>query len=229
MKNIKLLFVILLLLTVPIFGAISYEIRVVQTVNGNILDMDIQIMNTGDPFVLSTSTFYLDFPISPTRFSNPQKGPTDGPWDAQTDPDYNNIIITSDINNGWLGIAVEFAGGDDNNGLTVPNSWTTIGTMQLTITDPSQSSGLTWRQIGSVTQVTRLTSPGVLNGGSTNITSSGTFDSPNNQALPVELSSFSISVNSNNVNLNWKTATEVNNNGFEVQREVRGQKSEVSN
>ena len=44
--------------------------------------------------------------------------------------------------------------------------------------------------------------------------------------LPVELSSFSALVNTNNVNLSWKTATEVNNNGFEVQREAGSQKSE---
>ena len=42
-----------------------------------------------------------------------------------------------------------------------------------------------------------------------------------NVPLPVELTSFAASVNLNNVNLNWKTATEVNNNGFEVQREIR--------
>ena len=47
-------------------------------------------------------------------------------------------------------------------------------------------------------------------------------------ALPVELTSFAASVNLNNVNLNWKTATEVNNNGFEVQREIRDQESEVT-
>ena len=45
--------------------------------------------------------------------------------------------------------------------------------------------------------------------------------------LPVELSSFTALVNINNVSLNWKTATEVNNNGFEVQRKVREQKSEA--
>lgn len=36
--------------------------------------------------------------------------------------------------------------------------------------------------------------------------------------LPVELSSFSASVNKNNVNLNWSTVTEINNAGFEVER-----------
>jgi len=47
--------------------------------------------------------------------------------------------------------------------------------------------------------------PGSLNGG-------------NNNALPVELSSFSAVINKASVNLIWKTETEVNNYGFEVQR-----------
>src|SRR5690606_16395001 len=38
--------------------------------------------------------------------------------------------------------------------------------------------------------------------------------------VPVELTSFSASVTENNVNLNWSTATEVNNNGFEVERKL---------
>lgn len=37
-------------------------------------------------------------------------------------------------------------------------------------------------------------------------------------ALPVELTSFSASVEQNKVTLNWQTATEVNNYGFEVER-----------
>ncbi|HKI78373.1 MAG TPA: T9SS type A sorting domain-containing protein [Ignavibacteriaceae bacterium] len=49
-------------------------------------------------------------------------------------------------------------------------------------------------------------SPGTTNGGS-------------NDALPVELTSFSASVvNGSTVNLIWKTATEVNNYGFDVER-----------
>ncbi len=36
--------------------------------------------------------------------------------------------------------------------------------------------------------------------------------------LPVELSSFTVSVSGNYVNLKWQTATEVNNYGFEVER-----------
>jgi hypothetical protein len=39
-----------------------------------------------------------------------------------------------------------------------------------------------------------------------------------NQALPVELTSFSASVVKNSVKLVWNTATEINNYGFEIQR-----------
>jgi len=36
--------------------------------------------------------------------------------------------------------------------------------------------------------------------------------------LPVELTSFTAKVSGNNVNLNWTTATELNNNGFDIER-----------
>ncbi|MBX7044273.1 MAG: T9SS type A sorting domain-containing protein [Ignavibacteria bacterium] len=42
--------------------------------------------------------------------------------------------------------------------------------------------------------------------------------STDGQQLPVELASFSASVNGNNVNLKWKTETEQNNSGFEIER-----------
>ncbi len=44
------------------------------------------------------------------------------------------------------------------------------------------------------------------------------------QMLPIELSSFTAETNGNKVNLNWSTAMEVNNYGFEVER---SQKTEV--
>lgn len=203
--------------TIQLFAEVSYNVRVVQTVNGSFLDMDIEIQSTGDPFVLSTSSFFLNYPTSPTRFSTPAKvEANDGPWDLNSDFDYANVLLSSDA--GYLGLTLEFAGGIDNNGTVVPGSWTRIGTLRLTITDINQSSELTWRLIGSVTQVARLTSPGVNGGGSTSITSLGTFISPGDQPLPVELSSFTVSLIQNAINLKWQTKTEVNNYGFEVER-----------
>lgn len=49
------------------------------------------------------------------------------------------------------------------------------------------------------------------------------------QIIPVELASFSASVNGSDVSLNWMTASEINNRGFEVQRKVFSQQFSVSN
>ncbi len=44
-------------------------------------------------------------------------------------------------------------------------------------------------------------------------------------ALPVELSSFTAKANQNKVNLNWQTATELNNYGYEIESSSAGTKS----
>ncbi|GBD86196.1 hypothetical protein BMS3Abin03_00106 [bacterium BMS3Abin03] len=41
--------------------------------------------------------------------------------------------------------------------------------------------------------------------------------------VPVELMSFTFQVNKNAVTLNWQTATEMNNHGFEIQRKTNGE------
>ncbi len=53
----------------------------------------------------------------------------------------------------------------------------------------------------------------------------------NNQGapLPVELTSFEASVTYDNVNLKWKTATELNNYGFEIERQLNNKQSEGNN
>jgi len=44
----------------------------------------------------------------------------------------------------------------------------------------------------------------------------------NNGVLPVELASFTSSINRNNVTLNWSTAKEINNSGFDIERQLVG-------
>ncbi|MEJ2196013.1 MAG: T9SS type A sorting domain-containing protein, partial [Ignavibacteriaceae bacterium] len=50
----------------------------------------------------------------------------------------------------------------------------------------------------------------------------GYATAPNNHILPVELMSFTALANSKEVLLNWSTATELNNLGFEIQRNTSG-------
>ncbi|MHB8930890.1 MAG: ice-binding family protein, partial [Melioribacteraceae bacterium] len=52
------------------------------------------------------------------------------------------------------------------------------------------------------------------------VTSSGAVTLINNTALPVELTSFTATLNNSTVELNWNTATEVNNYGFNVELRI---------
>lgn len=54
----------------------------------------------------------------------------------------------------------------------------------------------------------------------------GTIAMFTDNSLPVELSSFGANVNGSNVSLNWSTATETNNSGFQVER--RKTQNEIS-
>ncbi|MBK7160249.1 MAG: T9SS type A sorting domain-containing protein [Ignavibacteria bacterium] len=55
----------------------------------------------------------------------------------------------------------------------------------------------------------------------TDISTGGTYTIDNTQgALPVELASFTATTNRNAVSLNWSTATETNNAGFDVERKA---------
>ncbi|MBS1516475.1 MAG: choice-of-anchor J domain-containing protein [Bacteroidetes bacterium] len=49
------------------------------------------------------------------------------------------------------------------------------------------------------------------------------------EALPVELSSFVSTINGNNVTLNWSTASEINNSGFDVERSSNNVWTKVGN
>ena len=113
-----------------------------------------------------------------------------------------------------MSIQVSYTGGTGN-GASLPTSPTQLLHVKIEITNQNQTASLSFEQSLMVHQQ-------VQDDNSTEygpVTASDTDDG----VLPVELSFFSASVNINNVNLNWKTATEVNNNGFEIQREVSGQ------
>ncbi len=52
---------------------------------------------------------------------------------------------------------------------------------------------------------------------------------PNDDPLPVELVSFVSSINNNSVELNWSTASETNNAGFDVERSSNGVWTKIAN
>ena len=102
--------------------------------------------------------------------------------------------------------------------------------------DTSSSTSTSWNpNSNGRAKAIAVTSTEIFIGGSfstvlgTGRQSAAGMDDPNNVALPVELSSFSASVKQGSVELSWKTATEVNNNGFEIERAaISNQSSAIS-
>ncbi len=60
------------------------------------------------------------------------------------------------------------------------------------------------------------------------ITATSSWRGVHTGILPVELSSFTSSIVRNNVTLNWITSSEVNNNGFDVERKAKNDNSDWS-
>jgi hypothetical protein len=112
---------------------------------------------------------------------------------------------------------------------TLADNNTTNGTQTLKITNGSVAinagnSSSNSAAKGSVA-VPSQDQRGAERNGTTDIGSYEFYD--NDGSLPVELKSFTANANGNSVELNWQTATEVNNYGFEIQRSVSsGQRSE---
>jgi photosystem II stability/assembly factor-like uncharacterized protein len=78
--------------------------------------------------------------------------------------------------------------------------------------------GDTWTKSAQITG-NALMSATLIDGSTTLVAgNSGTIIKSSNAPLPVELVSFTASVRNNTVNLNWETATEVDNYGFEIER-----------
>jgi hypothetical protein len=211
-----LAFLALALNGVPHAFGQSYSVRLVQNVVGGNLDVDIEIGNASADFVLGTSSFVIDY--NTAGLSTPTKA-NDGPWDNGSDDDYNNLSLSTGT--GFAGLTVDFAGGDDNNGPAVTAGFQRVGTIRFPVVSSSESSGLSWRNVGSNTQVFKLTDPGISSD-QTDITGNGTFIAPDDVPLPITLTSFQATLlaDSRGVKIDWRTESEINNYGFYVQRRL---------
>lgn len=90
------------------------------------------------------------------------------------------------------------------------------------------NSGLSWNEItsGTTTNLTDVDFTGnALNGIA--IGEGGIILRTDNGGLPVELTSFTCSLNDNIVILNWSTASEINNHGFQIERKLNNEWSTI--
>jgi hypothetical protein len=116
-----------------------------------------------------------------------------------------------------LAITIKYTG--NNTGLAGGLSIATpngelMCTVHVTVANASKTASLVWDQINSA--MTTTNSQPVTD----------IFSGSNNSALPVELTNCTASASRLNTTINWTTATETNNFGFDVERKtVSGQQS----
>ena len=217
MKHNLFLTAALVLAVVMTASSQSYELRLNRTLSPTTLTIDVMIGNASPSFVPGTMTLLFNYNTaalgSPTRVSA-----SDGPWRAANDADYSALLLSSGT--GYVGLTVEFGGGDDDNGPSLSTSFIRVGRIQFPILNKNLLPTLTWMGKGITTQVFKLTTPGTANGGQTNITATGTFTNPVDQPLPITLASFAVSpaASTGKVKIEWATISEINNYGFEVEK-----------
>jgi len=140
---------------------------------------------------------------------------------AALDADYNTSF---DLSNGWSTGTV--GGGYEETFCSIPTGLTN-GTNCVALFNSSQSELWDNCKYNGTLTGSASTILGLINNYSnwtgSNDTpydiSASAFPTPAiTDPLPVELTSFSVSAIKNTINLNWQTATEVNNYGFEIER-----------
>ena len=245
MKNKLMVLALILSLTVPLYSQVTVDLTIEnQNAVGTDFFFDIYLTRTGsNNLYLGNADFVLTFANS--NFTSPagsKVGASPGQCSfVPTDPSGFNTLFTQDAY--YTNTSIDIDGQEiliNLNGPTpsdqttfdtrvaeIDNSTSThcLGQFKISgITNPSGTMDLSWKTAGGgvVTRVFTL-------GTSTPWTSTQATinaNDPTSEPLPVELTSFRGYSEESYVQLNWSTATELNNYGFDLERKVNDENSE---
>ncbi len=193
--------------------------------NDNQIEFDIYIEHTNPPstFEYAVGEYFFDFNplIANGGTLTYEIVGSDLPLNMQPrNPLANGSILYLAANNSP---GAGFGYNMTNNGFP----GTKIVRMRLTTSAPHfayEPLNLAWRNSSSGVPYTAIFSYVGLT--TTDITTPATHSVEYNGPLPVELSSFTANANKNNITLNWSTANESNNSGFDLERKDAGRKTQ---
>ena len=194
----------------PTAVAQTGEATVVVNVIGLNADVSLYLMRTGGTqWSLGLASFVFNFNNGPLTYSSLLNN---GVWSGGS---FYGTSFSAAYPPTGRSMEIEFNGGPGQ-GTDVPTVPTLIGTLRFTISDVNASHNITWDPTSSF----------VSDDGGGDVTGGITWTNPLNGGLPITLSSFTAAaVNQNSVRLDWSTATETNNYGFEVQKSAGNQNS----
>ncbi|MCY7360912.1 MAG: hypothetical protein LH629_02420, partial [Ignavibacteria bacterium] len=200
---IALFLIILIVPFVQVKGQTG-NLSISQTNNDSIIDIKVYLKRTGaTSWNLGFASLVINYNFislnSPAEIG-------EGIWDNNSNFQYDDQIITSYDSN--KSISIELGLNSPASGTTVPVDSILVGIIRFNISNPVQNHNIEWNSIYS----------SIINNNGNDITSNMNFYNPPNTPLPAELTSFTYLINGNTVHLNWVTANEINNYGFEIQR-----------
>lgn len=163
---------------------------------------------------LGGATIVFDFDTTAINFSNAPIKDVDYIFHNFCDGNYSPATITNPMSNKiWVNIDLPYV--NSNSGTIVAQSpgWTDVVTIIFDIVDPNGTASLTW--------LTNSPFWGIFDADNTTLWQTGIFENLFGP-LPVELISFTGTLLSNeNVLLDWKTASSLNNSGFEIEKSYK--------
>ena len=186
----------------------TYEATIEMSVSEGILNVDLMLSTTtGTSALLGDATLTITYNTAALSYIG-KDASMDGRWDNGNSSAYNDLTSSNVSPKASLDITRTVSGA----GLDVPSGATRVGRIQFTITDVSGDPTIRWK--GSMCSITSV------GGSADDMLGSTVFADPDGIPLPVTLSSFTgtASMKDGGVKLEWKTASEVNNYGYTVQR-----------
>ncbi|MCS7053395.1 MAG: M28 family peptidase [Ignavibacterium sp.] len=133
-------------------------------------------------------------------------------WDIENNWDYGQVLISTNNGSTWIPLAGQYT--NAGTGSFQPNGEPLYDGTQLTWVNERMDIS---QYVGNNIKLRfLLRSDGAVNADGWYV--DDIKISIYSSLVPVELTSFTASANNNNVVLNWSTATELNNKGFEIER-----------
>jgi hypothetical protein len=209
-------------------GANNLILNSAATITGNSNSKYIITNSTGVLTRNSVGASNTIFPVGTTSSYNPvtlNNAGTSDNFSVRVKTAFANApnIPAQVVNRAW-DITESVGGGSD---VTITLQWNVNEEANLfdrnTGLHISRYTGSEW-----VTTSASLVGADPYTATASNFTTFSEFGVGSDGALPVELTSFTASSSENAVNLNWVTATEVNNFGFEIERKIVGTSRDLS-
>ncbi|MEQ9298498.1 MAG: T9SS type A sorting domain-containing protein [Cyclobacteriaceae bacterium] len=187
----------------------SYDLRFVEESNdGSTLEIKVQMSYTITAAVGSSN---LVFSYNGAKVNSPALSVAHN-FDQALDSDYAVMTLTEpEISTVSLNIELQ---ADDMGTSLSAGVWTDVATVSFTILDNTGTADFQWEVSGTEETVA------YLEDNSTLLSASGLLDE--SVPLPVELTSFEAINETGRIRLRWTTATELNNEYFQVLRSKSG-------